>query len=156
MRQPRSSSKRKVCNKSRISCRWHHVCQNFEVYALWKPEKCFLQDLLLSQIIPRKLNFALPLRELSWIFPPGIIIRTSIIVYLIPHHSSWFKNYKLYWFSNLFPTLLSVVPKQVLLLTQIYSSWWGWWPRATHAPTFVTSSQNFHIKFVKSVIDLKN
>ena len=28
--------------------------------------------------------------------------------------------------------------------------------RATHAPNFVISSQDFHIEFVKSVIDLKN
>ena len=88
--------------------------------------------------IHRKLNVA------------DMITRTSIIVYLIPHHFSWFKNYKLYWFPNLFLALHSLVSKQVLLSTQIYSSWWGWWRRTTHAPTFVPSSQNFHIEFVKS------
>ena len=30
-----------------------------------------------------------------------------------------------------------------------------WLPRATHTPSFVISSQDFHIEFVKSVIDLK-
>ena len=29
-------------------------------------------------------------------------------------------------------------------------------PRATDAPYFVTNSQNFHIEFLKIVIDLKN
>ena len=38
----------------------------------------------------------------SWIlhcfpkYPPDIILRTSVIVYLIPQHFLWFKNYKLY------------------------------------------------------------
>ena len=30
------------------------------------------------------------------------------------------------------------------------------WPRATHAPNFIISHQDFHIEFVKSVIRLKN
>ena len=29
-------------------------------------------------------------------YPPDIILRTSVIVYLIPQHFLWFKNYKLY------------------------------------------------------------
>ena len=31
-------------------------------------------------------------------YPPDIILRTSVIVYLIPQHFLWFKNCKLYWF----------------------------------------------------------
>ena len=31
-------------------------------------------------------------------YPPDIILRTSVIVYLIPQHFLWFNNYKLYWF----------------------------------------------------------
>ena len=41
------------------------------------------------------------------------------------------------------------------MLTRIYSSWWRWCPRATHAPNFVTSRQDFYIESRKSVIDLK-
>ena len=58
----------------------------------------------------------------SWIFhclrknnpeyPLDITIGTSTIVYLIPQHFWFFKNYKLYWISNLFPALLSLVLKQ--------------------------------------------
>ena len=43
--------------------------------------------------------------------PPYITIGIWIIVYLIPKHFSCFKNYKLYWFSNLFLALLLLVPK---------------------------------------------
>ena len=56
--QPLSSSKWEVCNKPSIPWRWHPGCQNSEI-SDWKSEKCILEDLLLSQIIARKLNFAL-------------------------------------------------------------------------------------------------
>ena len=45
-------------------------------------------------------------------YPPIVTIGISIIVYLIPQHFSWFKNYKLHGFSNSFLTFLSLMPKQ--------------------------------------------
>ena len=94
--QPSSSSKWEVYNKLSIFRRWHHGCEIFRFQTLGKPEKCTLQDLLLSQVIPE-----------SWIlhclcenfpeYPPDIIIQTSIIVYLIFQRFSWFKNYKLFY-----------------------------------------------------------
>ena len=65
--QSPSSSKQEVCNKPSISWSCHHGYQNFGFYALWKPTKCTLQDRLLSQMIPKQLNFTLSLRELSLI-----------------------------------------------------------------------------------------
>ena len=124
-----------------------------------KARKCALQDLLLSQITPRKLNFALSLRKCSWISTKHnkrILIMNKLISIIIPQHFSWFKNYKLHWFSNSFLMLLSLVPKQLLLLTQIKIWRWRWWTGATHAPNFIISCQDFHIEFIKSVIDMKN
>ena len=63
--QSPSSLEREVCNKLSISQTCHHGYQHFVFYALWKPIKCTLQDLLHSQIILKQLNFTLPLRELS-------------------------------------------------------------------------------------------
>ena len=126
---------------------WHHGCQNFGSSRLSET----LQDLVLS---------------LSWIWhcflknfperPPDITTGIPIIVYLILQHFSWFKNDKLYLFSNWFLALLSLVPKQwILLLTRTYCLWRRWWPRVTHPPNFVTSSQDVSIDFIKSAIDLK-
>ena len=131
------------CAINSISQRWHHGYQNFGSYALWKPEKCTFQDFLLPQIIHRISDLALSSQELS--------CRTSTALF------SWFKNYNRYWFSNSLLALLSQVPKQqMLLLTRIYCSWWRWWPRATYASNFVTSSQDFHTESVKGLIYLKN
>ena len=33
-------------------------------------------------------------------YPPDTALRTSVIVYLIPQHFSWFKNDKLFFVSN--------------------------------------------------------
>ena len=44
-----------------------------------------------------------------------IPLAISIIVYSVPQHFSWFKNYKLYWFSDSFLVLLLRVPKQFVL-----------------------------------------
>ena len=74
-----------------------------------------------------------------------------------PRYFSWFRYCKLYWFSDSFSVHRSLLKKQfVLLLTRINCSWWKWYTRAAHAPNLVTSGQNFHIKFVKSVIILQN
>ena len=93
--QPPSSSEREVFHKLSISLRWQHGCQNFGFQALWKPEKCTLQDLLLSQILHC-------LRETFREYSPDITTQTSPIVYLIPQHFSSFKNYKV-----LIPKLVS-------------------------------------------------
>ena len=50
-------------------------------------------EILLSQIVSRKLNFV---REFD------IAIQTSIIVYLVPQNFSWFKCCQLYLFSDFF------------------------------------------------------
>ena len=57
--QAPSSSKQEVCNKHIVSRKWHHDCQKFGIWGLRKPEKYTLHDLLLSQIISRKVNVAL-------------------------------------------------------------------------------------------------
>ena len=103
-----------------------------------KSWRIFFQDILLSQIVPRKLNFALSLRKLSSI-------------------STWHNNLN---FNNSFRTKFSGHPfdrakTMSSLLTRIYCSWWRQWPRATHPVNFVNSNQDFHIEFVKSAIDLK-
>ena len=82
-------------------------------------------------------------------YPSEITIGISIIIYKF----LWFKNYKLYWFSNSFLDLLFLVPKQfVLYLKRIYCSWQRWLLRAMHTTNFVTSSQNFNIAGLESVI----
>ena len=97
--QPPSSSKWEACNYTPKVAPW---LPKFWILGSLKAWKFTLQKLLFSEIIPRKLNFALSSREnfLVLEYPPNITIGTSIIVYLIPQHFSWLKNYKLYWFSN--------------------------------------------------------
>ena len=64
-------------------------------FRLWKPTKCTLQDLLLSQIIPRKLNFTLSLWELSWIstWHNNMKFNNSLFN---SQHFSWFKYYEVF------------------------------------------------------------
>ena len=39
-------------------------------------------------------------------------------------------------------------------MTRIYCSWWRWLPKATHAPNFDISRQDFYFEFIKSVIKI--
>ena len=93
-------------------------------------------DLRLSESPKNSLSrtfFSSKLSLQSWIlhcifdkfpgYPHDTTIQLLIIVFSIPQHISWLKNYKLYWFSNLFLVLLLLVSKQlVLFLTRTYSS----------------------------------
>ena len=63
--------------------------------------------------MPRKLNFALSLRELSWIFTWHNNTNFNII-YSSPQYFSWFKNYKLYWYSNSYLALLLLVQNHLV------------------------------------------
>ena len=88
-------------------------------------------------------------------FPPDLTIEVSIIVFLIPQHFSWFKNYKSSRFSNFLLVLLSLVSKQqvifdtdpLLMMKMVAKS---------NASNVVNESQYFHIEFAKSVTNLKN
>ena len=64
-------------------------------FRLWKPTKCTLQDLLLSQIIPRKLNFTLSLWELSWISTWHNYMKFNNSLFN-SQHFSWFKYYEVF------------------------------------------------------------
>ena len=64
-------------------------------FRLWKPTKCTLQDLLLSQIIPRKLNFTLSLWELSWISTWHNNMKFNNSLFNSQHFSS-FKYYEVF------------------------------------------------------------
>ena len=94
--QPPSSSKQEVCNKPNLiggttgakilDCRVFKNLKN-----AFSRTFCFPKLSLGSSI----------LHCLCKNFPkylPDIILWTSLIVYLIQQHFSWFKNYKLYWF----------------------------------------------------------
>lgn len=134
--------------------KWHHDCQTFGIQALWKPEKYTLQDLLLSWIIPRKLNFALSLRELSWI---SIWHNNTNLVYtnfyLIPERFLWFKIYKLLILKLVHATSFASVKTRafvdtdLLLMKKMV---------AKSNTNFVTSSQDFCVKLIEIVIDLKS
>ena len=120
-------------------------------FGLWKSEKCTLQDLLLFQIIPIG---SWILREFSWI-------------------STWHSSMN---FSNSlfnFTTFFMVWKLQTALIIKLVPGCFFAWaetisafvdlelqlmmvPRAMQAPYFATSSPDFHIEFVKSVIDLNN
>ena len=82
------------------------------------------------------------------------ILRTFIIVDLIPQHFSWFINYKLL-ILKLIPgaSFATATTIRAFVDTLIYCSWWRWWPKATHASNFVTSSKYFLIEFIKRVIE---
>ena len=64
--QPPSSSKWELCIRSSISQRLHHGGL-WILVSLNNPFSYILQELLLYQIILRKMNITLSLRELSWI-----------------------------------------------------------------------------------------
>ena len=73
-----------------------------------------------------------------------------MIVCSVPQHFSWFESYKLLilklvsgisFLCN--KKFLALVGTDLLLMVM-------------HAPNFVNSSQDFQIRFVKIVIDLKN
>ena len=72
-----SSSKQEFYNEASIFWRQHHGAhqrEHFEFWALWKPENWTLQDLSLSQVMPRKLNVALPRCSFSqMIFKIGVL-----------------------------------------------------------------------------------
>ena len=133
--QSPSCSKQEVCNKPNITWRWHLGCQilDFRLFESLKnaPSKtfCSLKLSLGSWSLQSS-------GELSWIstWYNNTNFNDSLFN---PRHFSWFKNYKLL-ILKLFQN--SLMPKQVLLRTWIYSSWWRWWPRATYATNFVTCS----------------
>ena len=104
---------------------------------------------MLSQIISRKLNFALSSPELSLI---------STWHNNTNFNNSLFNSIPLFILWNLqivsVLKLVLIVPKQqVILLPRIYCSSGRWWP--IDAPYFATSSQDFHIQFVKNLIELE-
>ena len=76
-----------------------------------KTWKFLLQDVLLSMIILESWTLHCPCENFLE-YPPNITIGVSIVVFLILLHFSWFKNFKLYWFSNSFLTLRSLMLKQ--------------------------------------------
>ena len=82
------------------------------------------------------------------------ILRTFITVDLILQHFSWFINYKLL-ILKLIPgaSFATATTIRAFVDTLIYCSWWRWWPKATHAPNFVTSSKYLLIEFIKRVIE---
>ena len=60
--QPPSSSKREFHSEASLSWRQHsgpYRREDFEFWALWKPEIWTLLNVVLSQVIPRKFNVAL-------------------------------------------------------------------------------------------------
>ena len=89
-------------------------------------------------------------------YPLERAMQTSIIVYLIPQHCPWFKNYKLLILKLVLGFFFACAKTISPFVDTVHCSWWRWLPRATHAPNFVTSSQGSHIEFIKSVIDLEN
>ena len=73
-------------------------------------------------------------------------MRTSVTIYLIPQHFSWLKNLKLLIlklvpgaFFTSAKTINAFVDTDLLLMMMM-----------------VAQSQDFHIKFVKGLIDLEN
>ena len=72
----------------------------------------------------------------------------SIMVYSVPQHFSWLKNYT----KRIDSLTLSW---RFFRLKQKYCLWWRYFPRATHSPNVFISSQDFHIRFAKIVIDMK-
>ena len=141
--QPPSISKREVCNEASKSRRQYHGAhrrEDFEFWALWKPEKGTLQDLLLSHVIPGWILHCL--RENFPGYPRGIIVNNNSHNF----NNSAFLGLKI---TNCIDSQTSFASnKKILLMIR-------WLPRATHKPNFVISSQYFHIGFVKIVIDLK-
>ena len=126
------------------------------VAILLKASNWTLQDLLLTQIIPGKLNFLLSLQYLSLI---------------TMWHSN--KNFNNSLFN--FTTLFMVYKLQTVLILKLPSGVsftcaktvrslvdmdlllrWNWQFGAIITAKYVISSQDVYIQFVKSVINLKN
>ena len=99
------------------------------------------------EIIPTKLNFALYLRVLSWIstwhnnrnLNNSLVNSTALTNFIDSQTCSW------HFFFSCQKNSCFLIDTDILLMR-----------RAMHAANFVTSSQNFHSNFVKSVIDMKN